>query len=77
MEDKVINVLQEIRPEVDHFNVDNYIEQGIFDSLDIILLVSKLDENFSICIDGSEIIPENFLNLSAINALVSRKVNEK
>ena len=73
MKEEILKILSEIRPEVNYELLDNYIEEGVLDSLDIILLVAKLDEVFSISIDGSDIIPENFMTTETIEALVKQK----
>ncbi len=65
-------ILQGIRPEADFLSSENYLEDSLLDSLDIIRLVAELDENFSISIDGSEILPENFVDIQAITALVEK-----
>ena len=41
-------------------------------TFDLMTLVSTLDERFAIKIDGTDILPENFANVSAIEALVQR-----
>jgi acyl carrier protein len=41
------------------------------------LLISALEESFSISIEGIEIIPENFGDLESINELVSYHLNNK
>lgn len=50
----------------------NFIEEGIFDSLDIMMLVEKLEENFQCIIKGTEIVPENFVSVEAIEDMVIR-----
>jgi acyl carrier protein len=72
MKDKVVQILINIRPEFD-FNDDvNFIETGMLDSFDIVTLVTSLDEEFGISIDGTEILPENFCTIGAIIQLLSR-----
>jgi len=71
MKKKVINILQEIRPEFDFTQDINFIEEGMLDSFDIISLVTTLDEQFNISIDGMEIVPENFISVdSMVNLLI-------
>ena len=70
---QVISILSEIRPEYDFSQDVNFIEEGMLDSLDIVTLVSGLDEEFSISIDGDDIIPENFSNLELIVNLLKKK----
>lgn len=47
-------------------------EEGLLDSLDIIRLASELEKNFGIVLNGSDIISENFRNLTSIETLVAR-----
>lgn len=70
---QVISILSEIRPEYDFSQDLNFIEEGMLDSLDIVTLVSGLDEEFSISIDGDDIIPENFSSLELITNLLEKK----
>lgn len=63
-------VLKEIRPEFDFAASADYFEDGMLDSFDMVMLVSELDKNFGISINGMDILPENFRNLTAIEALV-------
>ena len=70
MKQKLISILHEIRPEFD-FNEDlNFIEQGMLDSFDIVSLVTALDEEFGISIDGMDILPENFSTVESIISLL-------
>ena len=70
MEQQIINILQDIRPEFD-FSVDiDFIEQGMLDSFDIVSLVTTLDENYNISIDGMDIVPENFASVNSIKNLL-------
>jgi acyl carrier protein len=70
---QVISILSEIRPEYDFSQDLNFIEEGMLDSLDIVTLVTGLDEKFSISIDGNDIIPENFSSLELIANLLKKK----
>lgn len=54
----------------------NFIEEGIFDSLEIMILVERLEESFHCSIKGLEIVPENFVSLDAIEDMVVRNGGE-
>lgn len=69
---KVIDILSSIRPEVDFKSSTDYIDDGYLDSLDIVTLVSELDQAYSISIDGMDIVPENFSSIESINALLRK-----
>jgi len=68
----VAEILKEIRPEFDFTGSQDFINDGMLDSFDIVTLVSALDKNFGISIPGTEILPENFVNLAAIDSLVRK-----
>lgn len=68
----VAEILKEIRPEFDFASSNDFIADGMLDSFDMITLVSALDKNFGISIQGTDIVPENFQNLQTIAALVSK-----
>jgi len=72
MKNKIIEILVNIRPEFDFNNDVNFIESGMLDSFDVVTLVTSLDEEFGISIDGTDILPENFCNIDAIMHLLSK-----
>ena len=65
-------ILKEIRPEFDFAASDDFIGDGMLDSFDVVTLVSELDKNYGISIDGVDILPEHFQNLAAIRALLEK-----
>lgn len=72
MKEKIIQIIQENRPDIEDIEHAHFIEDALFDSFDIMTLVSDLDKNFGISIDGTDIIPENFWDIHAIEALVRK-----
>jgi acyl carrier protein len=68
----VIEILKEIRPEFDFTASDDFITDGMLDSFDVVTLVASLDKNFTISIQGVDIVPENFKNLETISALLRK-----
>ena len=57
---RIIDFLQELRPEFDFMASEDYIEEGMLDSFDVVSLVSMMDKEYGISIKGREIVPENF-----------------
>lgn len=77
MKNKIIEILNDIRPEFDFVVETNYISRGMLDSFDLISLISDLDEQFEVSIDGEDIIPENFETLEdIINVLIKNGYKE-
>jgi len=65
-------LLHGIRPEADFAASDDFMADGMLDSFDMITLVSTLDKNFGISINGADIVPAHFRNFEAIAALLRR-----
>ncbi len=72
MKKKIISILSELRPEFDFNEPLNFIEEGMLDSFDIINLVTALDCEFSISIDGMDVLPDNFSSVERIEALLKK-----
>lgn len=72
MRKKILEILQDLRPELDFTESNDFIEDGYLDSFDMVALVSDLDKTFCISILGEDIIPENFANLEAIENIVKK-----
>lgn len=77
MKDEILEMLQEIRPEFNYANSSDYISDGMLDSFDIICLLSKLEEQYNVKIDGLDIVPENFSSADAIVELVNKSKEKK
>jgi acyl carrier protein len=68
----IVEILSGVRPEFDFSAAADFIAEGMLDSLDVITLVSDLDRNYGISIEGTDILPENFGSLAAIRALLAK-----
>lgn len=72
MKNRVLEILKEIRPEFEFEGVENFFEEGMLDSFDLMTLVATLQEECGVKIAGEQILPENFANVEAIVALLIR-----
>ena len=73
---KIIEILEDLKPGVDYKNIDNLIDGRYLDSLTILSLVSELEEEYDIEIPAIEIIPNNFNSIEKINELVEKLKEE-
>lgn len=71
--EKIIKILEEIKPGYDFEKEQNLISDGILESFDMITLIFKLNEEFNINIEALDVMPENFENVSSILNLVDSK----
>ena len=72
MKERILKILSGLRPEFDFTMDGNFIEEGILDSFDVINLVTALDSEFGISIDGTDVLPENFSSVNAIVMLLKK-----
>jgi acyl carrier protein len=72
MKVRIIEILTEIRSEFDFNGEVNFFENGMLDSFDIVTLVTAIDEEYKISIDGIDIIPDNFSTVDAIINLLAK-----
>lgn len=68
----ILEILAEIRPEFDFSGSQDFIEDGMLDSFDVMTLVSDLEKNYAVTIDGLDILPKNVKNVAAIRALLAK-----
>ena len=68
--EELMEILEELRPDVDFEKETGLIAEGILDSFDIVSLVGELNEAFDIEIRPSDLVPENFNSAAAMLALV-------
>ena len=74
--DELIEILENLHPEVDFETCTTLIDDKILDSFDIISIISELNETFDVVIPAEEIIPENFNSAQALCDLVTRLSDE-
>ena len=74
--DRLLEILEELNPEIDYKNTDNLIDGRYLDSLTILSLVSEIEEEFDVEVPTVEIIPENFNSVNKIYELIKKLEDE-
>ena len=74
--DELMQILEELRPDVDFQNEKQLIADGILESFDIVALVGELNEEFDIEIKPNDLVPENFNSAEAMYALITKLQDE-
>lgn len=77
MNESVLEILVDIRPDIDFNEEINLVDGGILDSFDIVSIISDLNDAFDIHIRVTDLKPENFNSLNAIVNLVKAKQSAK
>lgn len=73
VDDKIIyGILHELNDSADFEGIQDFMENGVLDSIDIMTLVELLEDRFAIEIGGKDIIPDHFRNVDTICRLVEK-----
>ncbi len=64
--ERLIELLQEIKEDIDYENEAALIDDELLDSFDILQLISAIDDEFDVSIPAAMIIPQNFNNVEAL-----------
>ena len=70
--DKLIEILESVRPDVDFRAETKLMDDGVLDSFDVVSIISDLNDEYAITIRVTELSPENFNSAEAIMNLVNR-----
>lgn len=74
--DKLIEILEDIKPDVDYANCENLIDGHYLDSLSIISLVAEIEDEFDVTVPAVEIVPKNFNSVKAMWSMIERLQEE-
>ena len=70
--EEILQILNELHPDVDFETTEDLIDDGILDSLDMVTLITEINDRLDVSIPPEEIIPENFNSAKALFELVSK-----
>ena len=70
--EELLEILNDINPDVDYSKETNLIDGKIYDSFSIITLVSNISEEFDIEIGPEYLVPENFNSADAMWKMIQK-----
>ncbi len=76
MRERILEILQDQRPDVDFESETELVSGKILESFDIVSIVSELDDEFDIEITPKDLKAENFDSLEALENLIERLSEE-
>lgn len=76
MREQILEILMDLRPDIDFENEKKLIDDHILESFDIVSLVAGLEDEFDIKIRPKNLIAENFNSVDALTGLVEMLVEE-
>ena len=70
--EELLELLKDVRDDVDFENETELIDGKILSSFDIIQIISVIDEEYDVAVPATEIIPANFNSAQAIYDMIER-----
>ena len=74
---ELLKILHEIKPDVNFEGRTDLFSSGDLDSMNIIMLVSEINDEFDVDIKVPDIIPENFNSTENILKLIKKLQDEE
>ena len=72
MEEKILEILEDINEDIISYDGDDMYGEGVITSVEVLDIVSDIEDEFDIEIDAKYVIAENFANKEAIISLVKK-----
>ena len=76
MKEKLLEILKDLRAEVEFEKETKLIDDGILDSFYIVTLVAELNAEFDIEINVMDLEPDNFNTVNAMLELIEKLQEE-
>lgn len=70
--DKLIGILNSLRPGVDFTSQTRIVDDGILDSMTIARLIGLLEDEYDIEFEVTDLVPENFNSVDAMMKMIER-----
>ena len=70
--EQLLDILRELHPETDFETETHLVDDGVLASFDIVMLITRIEEEFDVVIPAKDIVPANFNSAEALYALITR-----
>lgn len=74
--EELIKILESVKPDIDYMTEKHLIDEELIDSLDIVTIVAKINDEYDIEFPVNEIVPENFNSAESLYAAITRLQDE-
>lgn len=74
--EELLKILNGLHSDVDFETQENLIDDMILDSLDIVSLITEINDVFDVVITAKDITPANFNSVKALYALIQKLEDE-
>ena len=66
-----MDLLHQLHPEFDYESSDDFISDGLIDSIDMQELFALMEEEYNVELAGTDLAPQNFVSVESIRELLS------
>ena len=70
--EELLELLKDVRDDVDFETCETLIDDGILASFDILQIIAAINEAFDVEIPATSIIPANFNSMKAMYAMIEK-----
>ncbi len=75
--DHMIELLEDVKGNVDYENCTKLVDDRVLDSFDILSIISSINDEFDVSVPAKDIVPDNFNSAQAMLDIVKRLVDEE
>lgn len=68
---RLLELLNQLHPEYDYEASDDFISDGLLDSIDLQELFAMLEDEYGVEFAGTDLTPQNFRSLESIKELLA------
>ena len=70
--EQLVELLKRVKADVDFVNEKSLVDDGILDSLEIVTIITSIEETYGFEIDPNEIDPDNFQSAESMWNMIQR-----
>ena len=70
--EELLRIMSEVRPDIDFETETRLIDDEMLDSLDIVAIVTDVNDEFDVEINVNDLLPENFNSAKALYELIKK-----
>ncbi len=70
--EQLLEILKDINPDIDYGTEDQLIDEGLLDSMQVLELVSTLEDEFGIEVTPTDLVPDNFNSAGSMWDMIQR-----
>lgn len=74
--EELLEILKNVRPNVDFEHCEDLINSGTLDSMDMVMIMTQIMQKFDLSIPPEEMVPENFNSAKAMYQLIQKLEEE-